>query len=76
MKKQYSLPHLLTYLIVIIALVSLSVAFLHPQDPPPANDISLEVGSTTGITFLAFIIAGVITLPLLIKSTFKKSNKQ
>ena len=71
MRKQLSIPHSFIFIFIIIALVSLSIAVVTPshqsQDPPPdqTSDLSLEVGSTDGITLIAFIITGVITLPLI-----------
>ena len=84
MKKQLSIPHSFIFIFIIIALVSLSIAVIHPkqrpQDPPPTEkiDLDLEVGSTDGITVLAFIIAGVIVLPLITSGalTRKKNPAQ
>ena len=81
MKKQFSIPHSFIFIFIIIALVLLSIAVIAPthrsQDPPPPTekvDISLEVGSTDGITVLAFIISGVIILPLITSGALKRKK--
>ncbi len=80
MKKQFTIPHSFIFLFIIIALVFLSIAVVSPthkpQDPPPPEkvDISLEVGSTDGITVLAFIISGIIILPLITSGALSRKK--
>ena len=75
MKKRFSISHSVVFLLTIIALVSLSLALAQPQDPPPADDLTLEVGSTDGITVLSFIISAIIILPLLSRGALKRNKE-
>jgi heme/copper-type cytochrome/quinol oxidase subunit 2 len=79
MKKPFSISHSVVFLLIIVLLVSLSIAVIHPnqphQAPPPEEELALQIGSTNGITVLAFIIAGVITLPLLTSGAFNRKKK-
>ena len=78
MKKRFYIPHSFIFILIIVALVSLSIAVINPnhepQDEPPTEsaDLKLEVGSTNGITVLAFIISGVIILPLITSGALKR----
>lgn len=69
MKTHLSIPRYFLLFFIIVTLVFLSTALISPaqqtQDPPPPDNPDLEVGSTNGITLLAFIISAVIVLPLL-----------
>jgi len=81
MKKQRQKTHPIIFILILIALVLLSIAVVNPtqppQDPPPTQEINIaeEVGSTDGITVIAFIISGVILLPLLTSGVFTRKKK-
>ena len=76
MKTRLSIPYSFLSLFIIVTLVFLSIAFLSPveqnQESLSPDPPDLEVGSTTGITTLAFMISALIILPLLASGRKKK----
>ncbi len=78
MKKGLRLYHLFIFLFVTVVLVFIGTMLVFPSLQPQAgtanSDPNLEVGSTTGITILAFLIAFAILFPLLRNGIFRQAK--